>query len=918
MLAGLVVVLLWTPLTSAGYFAPTDLLQSSPLLRVGPPGHQPGNPLLTDPVYQMHPWLAWNRAELGEGRLPVWNPANGGGTPHLASAVSAVLSPFSVPWYMLPARTALLAAAAFKLLALGLFTYLFLRRVGAGHLPGVVGAVAYTFSGYNLLWLSWPHPGAAVALPAGLWIAELVLQAPSVRRARLALVAWAGVLAAGLLAGHPETFFYCTVLVLAYVAVRVALARRPGRERLRLALGFGCAGVGALALSAVQLLPFVEYLRASSAYAARATVYKLNFDRDLAFLHAFPSVLGDPSASFYDPSHYGALSNFNEVNGSYVGLGALFVALVGAAALARRRSFPPVFFAVAAGTWLVYAYDLGGIGELVNSVPVVRTGSVARSQPVWILSVAVLAAFGLQWLGDLDRRARLRRLSARAAATLPPLAVAAGGLLVLGVAVVVARRWLGARGPDATFAMGAGRAFARDHVRFVAFSFLAVLVAAVVLVGARRHPAVRAAGGLLLVGALFAQSGWLLRGFNPTVARRHFYPVTAALAAVRETVGNDRVLLGALLPPDANRWYGVSVPDTYDGLGVRRYDQLHRHLLDRPDARRVSRFLRTLGVGWVATAGDHPFPTLATDPALGAAPPGASAGGVAPGTTATQAFTPTRPGLWSLEVVATPVPGPGPCSVGVVLVETRSGAERARAEVPCSSPRTVLSFPPLADSGGREYRALVTATNGRLTTSSAPPGGLEVGGQASAGHLVLVGRADEDVALEPVRREGGVTVSRVAGSPQRWFSPAEARPVAGDAEALALLASEGFDPDRTALLHGAPAPAPSSGGAGTVRLLAETPTEVRLEVRRGGPGWLVARQSHFPGWEATVNGRTTPTTRADVAFTAVPVPEGTSTVVLRYRPLSVRLGLLLTALAMLVGLVVVVLSLLRPRWRVHP
>ncbi|HWC11867.1 MAG TPA: hypothetical protein VG455_11655, partial [Acidimicrobiales bacterium] len=137
MLAALVVVLLWTPLTAGGYFAPTDVLQSSPLLQVGPPGHRPANPMLTDPVHQMHPWLAFNRAELAEGRLPVWNPANGGGTPHLASAVSAVISPFSLPWYVLPARAALVAAAALKLLALGLFTYLFLRRVGVGHLPGV-------------------------------------------------------------------------------------------------------------------------------------------------------------------------------------------------------------------------------------------------------------------------------------------------------------------------------------------------------------------------------------------------------------------------------------------------------------------------------------------------------------------------------------------------------------------------------------------------------------------------------------------------------------------------------------------------------------------------------------------------------------------------------------------------------------
>jgi Bacterial membrane protein YfhO len=868
----------------------------------------------------MHPWLAWNRAELRDGRLPVWNPANGAGTPHLASSVSAVLSPFSVPWYVLPAGAALVAAAALKLLALGLFTYLFLRRAGVGHLAGVVGAVAYTFCGYNLLWLSWPHPGAAIGLPAGLWLAEVALQARSPRRSRLALVGWAVALAAGLLAGHPETFFYCTILVLAYVAVRVGLARRPGRERVRLAVGFGLAGLGGLALSAVQLLPFVEYLWASTSYAERSRIHELNFDASLSFLHAFPGALGDPSSSYYDPSRFGALSNFNEVNGSYIGLGVLFLALLGMASLVRRRSFVPVFFAVAAVAWLVYAYDLGGVGELLNSVPVARTGSVARSQPVWLLSVVVLAAFGLEWVRGVDMTARLLRSSARAERAVPGLALAATGLAVLGGAIVVLRRWAAAQGTAATVASVVGRAVTRDHVRFVALSFLAVVAAVALLAGFRRR-VLPALGALLLVAGVFAQSGWLLRNYNPTVDRAHFYPVTPALAAVREAVGNERVLLGALLPPDANRWYGVAVPDTYDGLGVREYDRLQRHLLARADPARVSRLLHTLGVGWVASADAHPFPSLATDAALGAAPPDAVVGTVPPGTTAAQTFVPTRAGLWALEVAATPVSGAEPCTVAAVIVEAGSGAERARAEAPCAEPRTVLAFPSLGDSSGREYRALVTATNARLTTSSAAPGGLEVAGLAVPGHLVLVGRADDDVALEPVRTEDGVTVYRVAGSPLRWFSPAEARTVGSDSEALAALEADGFDPDRTVLLHGAGGSLPlTEGGAGTVRLLSETPTQVRMEVDRSGPGWLVARQTRYPGWKATVNGRAVATTRADVAFIAVPVGAGTSTVALSYRPTSVRLGVAVSLAAALACTVVALLSVFaadRP-WRGPP
>src|ERR687886_2616813 len=93
----LVAVFLWKPLTSGGAYAPTDLLQSSPLLRTAPEGQRYRNLLLTDPVQQMIPWFDWNKAEVRDGRLPTWNPYNGNGVPHLANDQTAAVSPFGLP-----------------------------------------------------------------------------------------------------------------------------------------------------------------------------------------------------------------------------------------------------------------------------------------------------------------------------------------------------------------------------------------------------------------------------------------------------------------------------------------------------------------------------------------------------------------------------------------------------------------------------------------------------------------------------------------------------------------------------------------------------------------------------------------------------------------------------------------------------
>jgi uncharacterized membrane protein YfhO len=90
-----------------------------------------------------------------------------------------------------------------------------------------------------------------------------------------------------------------------------------------------------------------------------------------------------------------------------------------------------------------------------------------------------------------------------------------------------------------------------------------------------------------------------------------------------------------------------------------------------------------------------------------------------------------------------------------------------------------------------------------------------------------------------------------------------------------------------------------------VRVVERSATKVRLAVTRARPGWLVGLQTYYPGWTATVNNHHVPITRADVAFSAVPVGAGTSNVVLSYQPKSVSIGLIVSLVALLALLVLV-------------
>ena len=205
-----------------------------------------------------------------------------------------------------------------------------------------------------------------------------------------------------------------------------------------------------------------------------------------------------------------------------------------------------------------------------------------------------------------------------------------------------------------------------------------------------------------------------------------------------------------------------------------------------------------------------------------------------------------------------------------------------RSAAGCKPPYTALTFPTQADSAGHTYVARFGGTGGVVA-------------------MTPWAAAVPD--LEQVAVNDSVAVFRAPSTPARYVSPPVAVSVANDEDALALLTTPGISMAAVALIHGEVDPAQASGSPGTVEVLSQRATEVRLKVDRGSAGWLVARQTWFPGWTATVNGNEARVARADMAFTAVAVPGGMSEVVLRYRPASVRYGLLISVVS-LVGLVV--------------
>jgi hypothetical protein len=902
-LGGFIAIFLWAALTRGGYYSGADLLQRVDLLRVGPI-RLPANNQLGDSINVIQPWLDWSRRQIRSGHLPLWNPYNGGGAPLLGNYQSAVFSPFSVPFYVLPFGVALVVAAFAKLFVAGIGTFAFLRRLGRSSGAALVGSVAFAFGGYQVFWLQWPHASVAVLLPVLMLCVEVFVTSTQSVAALRSAIALGLVTAAVLVAGHPETMFFVFAAVGGYGALRLLAERRerPAAKAIRATVAV-IAALAGFALAAVQLLPFLEYWRRSNALTLRTYQSPVFLQMHLFALNAFPRLLGSPIDS------YKGLLILTLTDGSYIGLIVLMLGGIGTISLWKDWSWSNAYFVLLASGWMLYAYNVLGFGRLLSRLPGFSVAHASRSDAVWVFSLAVLSAQGVDWLRARAQGAEVS--DARAAARLlAPLLAGAASIAAVAYGL---QRDLRASQHLGVTADAADRV-ARQSLVWIGVTFVAGVVVVSVIAVVRGRWISRCALAALAV-VVFSQSGFYFRDYNPTVSARYFYPHTQLLSELRATTHNEMLLSTGTtaIAPEVNLWYGIPTPTEYDGLGVRDYEVVARRLLGYPSAvviggEKLGGFLadvpflsasnpldlaalRNMGVQWVTSATDYPWGILRSRQPLPNETPGWRALNVANNVGARLKTI----GLTG-NLVTIRTRGVSPGDMCRLVVRTPGGAtSRARSmSQPCREGITTFPVAGVPSVGG----ILDLAFNGPAHVSI----GVEPSGQAIAGLW-----STRVFGLESVWDRQGVRLFSVPGAVDRFFSPARAERVSSADVTLSRLAAGDFDASQVVLLPSDQSLDSVGGNAtvGRVQVVKSSPERIRLQVKRGQPGWVVGMQSYFPGWEATVNGRRAPIVRANYAFQAVRVPAGTSDVEFVYRPASVRHGGIISVLSALVFLILI-------------
>jgi hypothetical protein len=504
--------------------------------------------------------------------FPMWNPYLFGGMPYVAAMHGDIFYPTFLLRMVLPTDVAMTWGFIIHLFFCGAFTYLFLRRIGIGFAPSVIGAIAYMLSGQIASLVSPGHDGKLFV--NALFPLTLLLLHHGIRGARpWAWGALAVTVGLAVLSPHPQLLQYMLLasgvyaLYLAYFGPpEQRLPRGDATARLGIALVAVALG---MVMGAVQYLPVLNYVPWSPRSGGMLGGYEHAVSYSMPPMELINTVV---------PEFTGILDNYWGVNGihlhsEYLGIVTLILASAafGSEGVRRRRvvAFWTIMFAVSV------LWALGGNTGFYRLVYAMVPGTKYFRAPSTIFyvsafAVAVLAALGAERL--LAREVSRRFLAG--------WGIFLGLLLLLGVSG-------GLSNMAQSFAPPGRYEFAAANADALRLGVLRVVVfgsAALALLWAVGEGRIRGLAAGLSLAALALADLWSVDRrywqFSPPAARlfasdpvvdylRRLPQPARVLTWPSETTGRDPFLTGdALMSHDVRQMLG------YHGNQLGRYDEL--------------------------------------------------------------------------------------------------------------------------------------------------------------------------------------------------------------------------------------------------------------------------------------------------------------------------------------------------------
>ncbi|MEA2337545.1 MAG: hypothetical protein QOE82_1552 [Thermoanaerobaculia bacterium] len=467
------------------------------------------NGLLLDHVLQMVPWQREVRESFVHHRWPLWNPAMDSGEVLAAGMQAAPLNPINLIALLLPLDLATTFTATMVFFLAALFTFAFARELECSEGASLIAAAAFTLCGGMAFFGTWPHGRSWGVLP---FVLLSVRRVPRNRdAAAFGLLTIALVLL--IVFGHPETILHVVTIGAIYGLFELMPAWREALRPMALALA---AGILALLLTAISLMPFLAVLPWSFDYRIRqnpplpATAHEIVKAMRATFLPYYGG------ASWHTPT--------GEWDFGLARVGSIALALAAIAAFRLWLRRDVRFFAILAVIAFVASWKAPPIDSFLRLLPLFKIAFNDRLGFAAALSLSLLAAMAFDAVAPkIDRVMVLIVTIALAVPTIalwkmqlslgvdPKLLIAGAAAELIGIAILLAT--LGTRS------------------RAVAAAFIVAFIAA----------------------QRFVEDG----NIHPTLPRRMFYPSVPLIAAVPREPLYRFTAIDNMVIPNVATMYGL-------------------------------------------------------------------------------------------------------------------------------------------------------------------------------------------------------------------------------------------------------------------------------------------------------------------------------------------------------------------------
>ena len=513
---------------------------------------------LLDPINFFIPMLHFDRQVLKIGKLPLWNPYQGCGVPHIANMQSSVFFPLNIFIYSLNWKWGLFFLYFCKLYLIGLFLYLYLRELDISPQVATVSSIAGIFMSFNITVLYDAFSNAAFFFPLSLWAIELILKKPKHFKGYFILCLG---LVFALFGGNPELVFYGTFILVIYLLIRLyqSYPWNLYNSWLPILLRLSATFLIGFLISSIQLLPFLEYFRLSSAFVSR-NILDLHITNVPPYILLF-SILPTLTVGNMGMLIGNVFNKYETMATIYPGVSIILLGIAGIIAL-NKDKIVKVFVLISIIA-LCMGFNIPVIHDLILHIPGFSSG---RNYYILIFVSWALVIIGSKSLDNfLAKSINLRSFKF-------------SSLLVIGLIVILGLFFI----KDAFFSLPH---IIQTALRYyltlsIAAAFILIVLTLWILKIKNKNLLV------ILMGVLiYAQTALPMIFIEPAIKPEYFYPKNKIFSMLQEKQGQPfrvTALISNTLPiayaTNINTFYRIEDIRNYDSLGVNWYNSIFPYM----------------------------------------------------------------------------------------------------------------------------------------------------------------------------------------------------------------------------------------------------------------------------------------------------------------------------------------------------